>query len=108
MASLSLLIVTVWLIATRRNPLYAGIPMLFMYITTNAAALVTAYNLWNTVFLRNLGVPGRELAVVGSGLMIFVALLLVGAAVLIGIDGYRAVQRYRAAPGPQPAPAPTS
>jgi carbon starvation protein len=105
MASLALLIVTVWLVASGRNPLYAGIPMVFMYITTMAANLVTAYNLWLTVFSRNLGQPGREISVVGSGLMIVVALLLVVAALFIGLDGYRAIQRYRARPIQRPAPA---
>ncbi|MER3406385.1 MAG: hypothetical protein C4289_15480, partial [Chloroflexota bacterium] len=39
MASLSLLIVTVWLFSRGRNPLYAGIPAAFMYVTTMAASL---------------------------------------------------------------------
>jgi hypothetical protein len=43
--------------------------------------------------------------VVGSGLMVLVALLLVAAAVLIGIDGWRAFQRYRRQPVAQPRPA---
>src|SRR5579884_1608001 len=42
MAALSLLIVTVWLAATGRNVLYAGLPFIFMYVTTLAATLVTA------------------------------------------------------------------
>jgi carbon starvation protein len=98
MASLSLLVVTVWLASTRRNPTYAAIPTLFMYITTMAATLVTAYNLYTTVLLRQLGQPGREIAVIGSLLTIAIAIILFVAAVLIGIDGYRAYQRYRERP----------
>ncbi len=44
MAALSLLIVTLWLRSSGRNPAYALYPMLFMYFTTMAATLVTAYN----------------------------------------------------------------
>lgn len=98
MAALSLLVVTLWLLASGRNPLYAGIPMLFMYVTTIAANLVTAYNLYATVFIANLGRADRLVPVVGSGLMIVVALLLVGAALVIGYDGWQAYRRYRAQP----------
>lgn len=105
MASLSLLVVTLWLLATGRNALFVGIPMLFMYVTTIAANLVTAYNLYATVFLGNVGREGRLLPVVGSGLMIVVALLLVGAALIIAYDGWQAYRRYRARPVAEPAPA---
>jgi carbon starvation protein len=98
MAALSLLVVTVWLAASRRNPTYALIPTLFMYITTMAATLVTAYNLYATVFIKQLGQPGREIAVIGSLLTIGIAIILFVAAVMIGIDGVRAYQRYRESP----------
>src|SRR6266508_4046169 len=107
MASLSLLVVTVWLAASRRNPMYAAIPTVFMYITTMAATLVTAYNLYATVFARQIGQPGREIAVIGSLLTIAIALVLFVAAIMIGIDGYRAYQRYREQPL-EPVPAPAS
>jgi carbon starvation protein len=107
MASLSLLIVTVWLFSRGRNPLYAGIPSAFMYVTTMAASLVTARNLWETVLVRNLGQAGREGVVLGAGLMILIALLLVVAAAFIGYDAIRAIQRYRPQPQmPEAAPAP--
>jgi len=105
MASLSLLVVMIWLVATRRNPTYAAIPGVFMYVTTTLAALVTAYNLWATVFSKNLGKAGREIAVFGSGLTILIALLIVAAAVTIAYDGIRALQRYRREPL-EVAPAP--
>jgi len=105
MAALSLLVVTVWLAATRRNPTYAAIPAVFMYVTTMAATLVTAYNLYATVFIKQLGQPGHEIAVIGSLLTIAIAIILFIAAVFIGIDGMRAYQRYRETPLEQvPAP----
>ncbi len=98
MASLSLLVVTVWLAATRRNPTYALLPTVFMYVTTMAATLVTAYNLYATVFLKTIGQPGKEIAVVGSLITIAIAIILFVAAIMIGLDGLRAYQRYRERP----------
>jgi carbon starvation protein len=104
MAALSLLLVTVWLASAGKNWLYAGVPAIFMYITTVAALLVTAYNIYFNVAQPNMA-AGRVIPVIGSGLMVLVALLLVGAALIVGIDGWRAFQRYRHQPVPQPRPA---
>ncbi len=107
MAALALLLVTLWLVSTGRNATYAGIPMLFMYVTTVFAILVTAYNLYVTVFAPNLE-AGRTVPIIGGGLMVVVALILVGAALFIGYDAYQAYQRYRGRPSapPEMAPAP--
>ena len=103
MAALSLLIVTVWLASAGRNPAYAGIPMVFMYVTTMAATLVTAYNLYATIILKP-NIPG--ISVAGAWVMIGVAILLLVAAVVIAIDGWQAWTRYRTArPGLTPAAA---
>ncbi len=106
MAALSLLLVTVWLASVGKNWLYAGLPMIFMYITTVASILVTGYNVYFNVYLPNLA-AGRTLPVIGSGLMVLVSILLVVAAVFIGIDGWRAFMRYlrRPAAAPKAAPA---
>jgi carbon starvation protein len=104
MAALSLLLVTVWLVSVGKSWLYAGLPAIFMYVTTLASLLVTAYNIYANVYNPNLA-AGRVIPVVGSGLMVLVALLLVAAAVLIGIDGWRAFRRYRRQPAAQPRPA---
>src|SRR3989304_9108470 len=104
MAGLSLLLVTWWLGSVGKNWLYAGLPAVFMYVTTIAALLVTAYNIYFNVYQPNMA-AGRMVPVVGSGLMVLVALLLVAAAIMIGIDGWRGVPRHRrrAPPAPQPA-----
>jgi carbon starvation protein len=105
MAALALLLVTVWLSSVGKNWLYAGLPALFMYVTTLASLLVTGYNIYVNVYRPNLD-AGRMIPVVGSGLMVLVALLLVAAAIMIGIDGWRAFQRYRhRVPEPRPAAA---
>src|ERR687892_30046 len=104
LAALSLLLVTLWLAATHRNPADAGIPMLFMYVTTVAASLVTAYNLYVTIVTRE-GVAA--ISIIGAWAMILIALLLVVAALLIAWDAWKAWTRYRGAP-PEPEPAPAA
>jgi carbon starvation protein len=103
MAALSLLLVTVWLKSTGRNPAFAGIPMVFMYVTTMAATLVTAYNLLVTIAVNP---KSAAISVVGAWAMIAVAALLFVAAALIAWDAWKAWNRYRAAPEPSPAAAP--
>jgi carbon starvation protein len=88
MAALSLLIVTVWLREQKKNPAFALWPTLFMYITTLAATLVTARNLYVTI------VPKGGAAAAGAWAMIVIAILLFITALVIGWDGYQAYQRY--------------
>jgi carbon starvation protein len=106
MAALSLLLVTIWLVSVRKSWLFAGIPMILMYVTTVASVVVTAYNLYFNVYVPNLR-AGRMLPAVGSGLMVLVAVLLVLAALFIGVDGFRAFVRYlgKSAPSAQPVTA---
>jgi carbon starvation protein len=99
MAALSLLIVTVWLREQKKNPSYALWPTLFMYITTLAATLVTARNLFVTI------VPKGGAAAAGAWAMIVIAVLLFITALVIGWDGYQAYQRYAKGGKPQKAPA---
>jgi carbon starvation protein len=102
MAALSLLVVTVWLKSEKRNPAYALVPMIFMYVTTIFATVVTARNLYVTI-AANPKITG--LPVAGAWAMIGVSVLLIIAALFIGWDGLKAYQRYRVKP-PLPA-APT-
>ncbi len=102
MAALSLLVVTVWLRSVKRNPAYALYPMLFMYITTIAATVVTAYNLYVLTLTPNIS----AISVIGAWAMIVVAVLLIVAALFIGRDGWKAYQRYTKGEKPTVAPAP--
>jgi carbon starvation protein len=95
MAALSLLVVTVWLKSENRKPTFALVPMLFMYITTLFATVVTARNLYVTI-AANPKMSG--LPVAGAWAMIVVAALLLVAALLIGWDGLKAYQKYSAKP----------
>jgi carbon starvation protein len=106
LAALSLLLVTLWLVSTGRNPLFAGVPMVFMYVTTIAATLVTTRNLYRTIATKA-GAAG--ISVLGAWAMIVVGLLLAAAALLIAWDGWKAWLRFREAPaGSARAPAPSA
>jgi carbon starvation protein len=91
MAALSLLVVSVWLKSEKRNPTYALAPMIFMYVTTLAATVVTARNLYVTIAANP---KMSALPVGGAWAMIAVSALLFVAAILIGWDGYKAYRRY--------------
>jgi len=97
MAALSLLLVTIWLVSVGKQWIFAGVPMIFMYVTTVASIVVTAYNLYFNVYLPNWQ-AGRTLPAVGSGLMVVVSMLLVAAALLIGVDGFRSFFKYLGKP----------
>jgi carbon starvation protein len=104
MAALSLLVVAVWLKSEKRNPTYALVPMIFMYVTTLAATAVTARNLYVTIAANP---KMTALPVAGAWAMIAVSVLLFVAAILIGWDGYKAYRRHGAAPA-TPALQPTT
>jgi carbon starvation protein len=89
MAALSLLIVSLWLKSVGRSPRYAFWPMLFMYITTMAAILVTGYNLYASI-LSNHKIASQTINMLGAVGMIIVAVLLFVAALLIAFDAWRA------------------
>ena len=104
MAALSLLVVAVWLKSEKRNPTYAVVPMVFMYVTTLAATAVTARNLYVTIAANP---KMSALPVAGAWAMIAVSVLLFVAALLIGWDGYKAYVRHGAAPA-APTPGTTA
>jgi hypothetical protein len=83
---------------------FAGIPMIFMYVTTIAATLITAYNLYKTIAVAS----GQALiSVLGAWAMIAVAALLVVAALVIAWDAWQAWTRIGTARTVEPAAAPT-
>jgi carbon starvation protein len=92
MAALSLLIVSIWLKSIGRNPRFAFWPMVFMYVTTMAAILVTAYNLYASI-LSNPKIAAQPINSIGAIAMILVSALLFVAALLIAYDAWRAWQK---------------
>jgi len=97
MAALSLLIVSLWLKSVGRSPRYAFWPMVFMYVTTMAALVVTAYNLYASI-LSNPKIAAQPINMVGALAMIIAAALLFVAALLIAYDAWRAWQRIKVRP----------
>jgi carbon starvation protein len=100
MASLALMLVTAYLMSEGRPAAYAFYPMIFMFITTVAALLYTSYNLLARVFTG--AVKGE--ALIGNTLMGLVGFFLVIAALILGFEGVKAFNRYRALRA-HPAPA---
>lgn len=92
MAALSLLIVSIWLKSVGRSPRYAFWPMVFMYVTTMAAIVVTAYNLYASI-LSNPKIAAQPINSIGAIAMILVSVLLFIAALLIAYDAWHAWQR---------------
>ncbi len=91
MASLALLLVTAWLMSEGRPSKWAFYPMIFMFITTIAALLYTSYSLLYKVFSG--AVKGE--ALVGNTLMGLIGFFLVIAALILGWEGIKALNRYR-------------
>jgi carbon starvation protein len=102
LASLALLVASLWLMSQGKKATFTLIPMWFMFITTIAALMYTSYNLLSKVFSGQVKVAigqTRVEAFIGNGLMGIVALFLVVAAIFLLVDGLKALKRYRQHPG---------
>ena len=92
MASLALMLMTLWLMSQVKSYKWTFYPMIFMFITTIAALIVTSYKLFAAVFAG--AVKGE--AYVGNILMGLVAIFLIIAAIILAVEGMKAFGRYRA------------
>ncbi len=98
LSSLALLIASIWLISQGKKAIFTIIPMWFMFITTICALIYTAYNLLGKVMRGEVAVPAGQTklqALVGNGLMGVVAIFLVIAAIILLVDGIKALNRIR-------------
>jgi carbon starvation protein len=94
MASLALMLVTIWLIASGREYRWTMYPMIFMFVTTVAALLYTAYS----VFYQVATTPGLAPdKVVGNVIAGAIAVFLVVAALLLAWDGSKVIRTQKAA-----------
>jgi len=91
MASLALMLMTVYLMSQGKSYKWTFYPMIFMFFTTTAALVVTAWRLSKQVFSG--AVKGE--ALVGNTLMILVAIFLVIAAIILAVEGVKAFGRYK-------------
>ncbi|MDD3580640.1 MAG: carbon starvation CstA family protein [Desulfobacca sp.] len=94
MASLALLLVTLYLASTAKNYRFILYPMFFMYISTVAAIFYTAFfKLLPPVFSGQL----TGVKTVGHVLSATFGVLLIVLALILAYDGYQAFKKYRAA-----------
>ena len=91
MASMALMLMTIWLMSHGKSYKWTLYPMIFMFITTIAALVVTSYKLFTAVFTG--AVKGE--AYIGNILMGLVAVFLVIAAIILGVEGVKALGRYK-------------
>jgi carbon starvation protein len=95
-----LLLVTAWLMSEGKPAKWTFYPMIFMFITTIAALLYTSTDLLRKVFSGT--AKGGDM--IGNTLMGLIGFFLVIAALILGWEGVKALNRYRALKA-QPAPA---
>ena len=102
-AGLALLLITIWLAQQNKPYTWSLIPGIFMYITTVAALLYTAWASFQLAFQPPL--PGFAAAAWSFGNFVSAAigLFLSVAALVLAYDGLQALNRARG--GLQPAPA---
>jgi carbon starvation protein len=97
MASLALLIISLWLMSKGKNYLWSFVPFVFMFITTIVALGITGYKSFNAIdFGADAGLAIGNL--IAGGL----AVILIICAGFLAWDGIQAVMRFRTA---QPAEA---
>ncbi|MEJ5197574.1 MAG: carbon starvation CstA family protein [Anaerolineae bacterium] len=103
MASLALLLITLWLMSKGKQYLWTFIPFVFMFVTTIGALLYKAYEAFFINLPKTADPVANKIANVAeftSAQVIIglVSLILVVAALFLAWDGIQALRRGRAAP----------
>jgi carbon starvation protein len=89
MASLALMLITIWLVKIKKSSAWTSIPAIFMYITTIAALIYTSYKAFKDV-------GGAELNIaIGNIIAGILAIVLIIAAFILAYDGVRAFLRHQ-------------
>jgi carbon starvation protein len=88
MASLALLIITLWLMSVGKKYAWTLWPCVFMFITTIASLIYTAF--WKALPAALAGTK-----VTGNIIAFVVAMILIVCALILGYDGLQALNRYR-------------
>jgi carbon starvation protein len=89
MASLALLIVSLWLMSRAKSYYWALIPFAFMFITTIAALIITGWNSFKAVDFADAG------AAIGNIIAGGLAVILIVCALILAWDGIQALLKYR-------------
>jgi carbon starvation protein len=91
MASLALLLITLWLMSKGKSYMWTLIPFAFMFVTTIAALV---YKVVESIDkLVKGGLTGQQIA--ANIIIMLVAILLVVAAFILAWDGVQAIRHYR-------------
>lgn len=96
MASLALLLITLWLLSKGKSYSWTFWPFVFMFVTTIAALLYKAYeaffiNVGKAAAQANPGQYTTAQIIIG-----IVCLILIVAAAILAWDGVQAIRRFRA------------
>ena len=91
MASLALLLISLWLLSKGKQYAWAFWPFVFMFLTTMAALV---WNVYQAFFIKLPAAKGE--AAVAQVIIGVVAIVLFIAALILAIDGLRALQKARA------------
>lgn len=91
MAGLALLLISLWLMSEGRKHAWALYPSIFMIFTTIAALLYVAY----TNLVVKMPAATSTQGAVAAGAIGAICLVLVIAAVILIVDGWRAIQKAR-------------
>jgi carbon starvation protein len=100
MASLALMIASIWLISEKKNATFALIPMVFMYLTTMAAIVVLSKQLLQKAIA---GLSNFNGQVAGNWVAAMIGIALFAAALILAYDGIRALIRFGKARAPATA-----
>ena len=91
MAALALLLVSIWLISKGKSYTWTFVPFIFMFVTTIAALILTAFNSFKAVDFAK-GAAAAIGNIIAGGL----GVILVVAALILAWDAIQAVQKYLA------------
>jgi carbon starvation protein len=90
MASLALLIVSLWLMSKAKSYVWAFVPFAFMFITTIAALVITGFNAFKAIdFAADVGLA------IGNIIAGALAVILIICAIILAWDGIQALLRFR-------------
>ena len=90
MASLALLLISLWLMSRAKSYLWAFIPFVFMFLTTIAALIITGYKSFAAINFADVGMA------IGNIIAGVLAIILIICALILAWDGVQALNRFRA------------
>ncbi|MBI5417357.1 hypothetical protein HZA55_05350 [Candidatus Poribacteria bacterium] len=97
MASLALLICSIWLVSQKKSSHFTFYPMIFMYVTTMTALVITDYQLI-TQAINGIDITGKSLApcsIIGNWFAGIIGIALFIAAIILTIDGIKAFIKFK-------------